>query len=264
MPTQKNQPLDATKLLSARDKWTDQDWDSHFRKLGVQVAGSARYKTDGGNDILKYAISKVHGRKCWWGGSQDCESRALLLRNLQIDHIIPQTAEVKSLAEAVRTSEYQDNVFDVHDPGNLALICGPCNLEKGSKFKKEYNPKPHIEHRREIHEKKRGSVINAVRNWVAIDTIDDANLRLLLGTDLSNPVIRDMFFELSTEMVFKLADSLGQKFPVAFGEPVSVEIGDYEIEVRPSSESVEAYMVSLAEMEADARRAEDYFENQNL
>lgn len=78
-------------LIDARDNWSDDQWASHFNGLGVRAAGKARYDASGSNDVLKIVLLKVQKGRCWLQGSSSCHSRALLARDAQIDHVIPQT-----------------------------------------------------------------------------------------------------------------------------------------------------------------------------
>lgn len=126
-------------LTQARDSWATDTWNDHFRSLGLTPADRARYSlsssttaklsTTPHNDVLKIALFRLAKGRCWFQGGA-CRSRAVSPRDAQIDHIIPKTATGAQLRSALASSAYQKVFFDVHDPGNLAYICGPCNQSK--------------------------------------------------------------------------------------------------------------------------------------
>lgn len=246
-------------LLDARTNWTRAQWDAHFGALGVRAAGEASYQASG-NDVLKLALLITQGRSCWYQGSANCSSRALLLREAEIDHMIPKKASANALAQAVQTSKYQRNVFDVHDPGNLAIICGPCNREKGRLNSKEYLPTPALAERRAKFEINRDKVISAFDTWHKKSGLDNAELQALEGVELSDESQREMYAGLIAQMIFNLAESLGQEFPISFGSEVAVEAGEYLFALGPSGAACEDYVAMVAEMQADDQRAESRFE----
>lgn len=243
-------------ILQAHESWSNEEWNNHFIRHGLKPAGDARYRAHGDNNVLKWAIAHVHGRSFWYQGSLSCESRVLLLREAEIDHVIPQKASVKTLRDAVRTSSHQQHIFDVHDPGNLALICGPCNREKGRLNQSAYAPTPALEQRRAVREGLRDQVISAFDMWHQHSVLDDASLRALQGARLDDDDSRSIYADLIADMIFNLSESLGQKFPVPFGTEVHVEQGEHVLSIGPSGSAIEDYMEMLAEMEADDRRAE--------
>lgn len=120
------------KLTFARDNWRQEDWDKHFSSLGLLPAGKARYSTGLNYMVLKLALAEEHGYKCWYQNSRDCKSQGLLLRTLEIDHIVPKRSDDKTLQGALTRSTYQQTYFDVNDPGNLAPICHSCNNARPS------------------------------------------------------------------------------------------------------------------------------------
>ena len=188
-------------LVEARDSWTDEEWAEHFQSIGVEPS-PVRYR--GRDDIvLRYAIRKVHGPKCWWAATSDCDSAALLLSRAQIDHVVPKTASGTSLRDALAESLFQQGRFDVHDPGNLALICPSCNNVKRAGVVRKMTPGI----RDAIHavEEQRQNVIEAWRKHQRLDALDDASVTVLRETDLSDPDVREIYGEIIAGMIANLA-----------------------------------------------------------
>lgn len=246
-------------LLEARDRWGDAKWDAHFSGLGLDPSRGARYVTKH-YDALKLAISQIHGRNCWWQGSASCDSRALLLREAEIDHVVPKKATGDTLRYAIHTSLYQRQLFDVHDPGNLAIICGPCNREKGRHNEISYKPTPAIEKRRLEFEAKRAEVIKKFRKWQSLDKIDSAAVQVLARIDLSNDAVRAAYIEVAAALVQNLAEVDGVEFPLPFGTAISVEHGDYLLTLNPSGQACEDYVEMMEEMRSDDRRADERYD----
>lgn len=248
----------ADELLDARDWWDDAKWDEHFISFGREPSNGARYGTQH-YDVLKQAIAHVHGRSCWWQGSISCESRALLLREAEIDHVVPKKARPGSLLQALSSSLYQQDYFDVHDPGNLAIICGPCNRDKGRHNETDYHPTPAIEKRRNDFEKNRSEVIKQYQKWHSIDKIDSSAVKILANINLSDEVVRSAYLDVAAAIALNLAEVDGVEFPIAFGTTISVEHGDYRLSLDPSDQACEDHVEMMEEMAADDRRAEERY-----
>ncbi|WP_446225009.1 HNH endonuclease [Nocardia sp. IBHARD005] len=71
------------------------------------------------------AIYEVWGSKCYL-----C-TQPKDYNDIEIDHILPKTASQAQLRVLVsQLASHEGTVYDVHDPYNLAPICGPCNVRK--------------------------------------------------------------------------------------------------------------------------------------
>ncbi|WP_144033403.1 HNH endonuclease [Actinomyces oris] len=194
-------------LLEAIHNWDSKKWDAHFESLDLKPAGLARYsnKTKTGvrqNDVIKRALGELSNWKCWWGSSR-CRESVTLPREAEIDHVIPKSAEIEVIREALRTSTYQRNFFDVHDPGNLAYICGPCNQSKGHTCPNS----PGAEEGRIRIENRRNDVIRRVNRWYKLLEIDTSSL--ITSLDLSDSSVQEMYGEIILEMIFKLNQARG-------------------------------------------------------
>lgn len=239
------------RILHARDNWSDADWDTHFRHLKVRPAIGARYGASS-NDVLKVALLHEQKHRCWWQGSQLCRSRALLAREAQIDHVIPKGAKPSDLENAIRESSYQHEVFDVHDPGNLAIICGPCNQEKGTYAPGTWSPA--MAQRRARIEAQRESVIRRWHRWHALTAIDESGLHVLRTLALGDPVVQEIYASLAAEMIQNLATQAGHSESLRALEEVEFESSDFYLLVRPSDEAIDAEVEMMAEMRAEDRR----------
>ena len=201
-----NAPTDQ-QLLEAAHNWDSNRWDAHFESLDLKPAGLARYsnKTKTGvrqNDVIKRALGELSNWKCWWGSGK-CRESVTLPREAEIDHVVPKSADIGVIREALRTSTYQRNFFDVHDPGNLAYICGPCNQSKGH----TYPTSPGAEEGRIRIENRRNDVIRRVNRWYKLLEIDASSL--MTSLDLSDSSIQEMYGEIILEMIFKLNQARG-------------------------------------------------------
>lgn len=241
------QSITDSDLVDARDNWSSDQWDRHFTIHKVRAAGRARYDRSGENDVLKVVLLHVQGRRCWFGGSSTCESRALLARDAQIDHVIPQSSTPSSMRAAIGTSSFQRDYYDVHDPGNLAIICGPCNQEKSS-----WGNAHHL--RKERIEQSRVEVITRVNSWYRNAALDDAAVRALAGANLSEDSTREIYEEIAVTMVENLAAFAGNAQRIRDFQEVEVETEWFHLSARPSDAVIEAEVESRAEMEADDRR----------
>lgn len=236
-------------LIDARDNWTSDQWDAHFKCLGKKAATIARYDdSTERNDVLKWAIAEVDGRKCWYQGSSDCASRALLLRNLQIDHIIPKKSKADFLRMALKHSLNQSVYFDVHDPGNLALICGPCNTER----KKHPRWSPALETRLETAEERRVTAINKVSKWYEDSGIDEAALKALTLADVSDDATWEVLASMAGHLIEKRA---GKEVTLAEAE-VAAESQTYGLSASVPSDVWESIAEDLEEGVAEDRRLE--------
>lgn len=248
-----NHPNSATyatddELVDARDHWDSPQWDAHFHAVGRLPAGGARYDPAGGNDVLRLALLRVQKGRCWLQGSADCRSRSLLLREAEIDHIVPKTAGAAELRTAIEQSSYQQRFFDVHDPGNLAIACHPCNNEK-----RTWLPPMHVKRAGDI-ASQRAQVIRAWHAWHNRAAVDEAALKALQGVGLEDAVVREMYAEIAATMIANLAQQAGQPGSLTDWQVVTVETDLYAFEVGPSHAACEAYIEMRAEMEADDRR----------
>ncbi|MEV0951703.1 hypothetical protein [Promicromonospora sp. NPDC050249] len=84
-----------------------------------------RYRPGGDNSVLKLILHGLYKNRCYW-----CRVPKEY-NELEIDHIIPRDASKDRLAE-IGQELHLAGPLDVHDPGNLAPICRPCNNEKGA------------------------------------------------------------------------------------------------------------------------------------
>lgn len=235
-------------LVDARDSWSPAEWDAHFRSLGCVPAKGARYDPAGGNDVLRLALLRVQQGRCWLQGSADCHSRSLLLREAEIDHVVPKRANAAQLRAVIERSTYQHRVFDVNDPGNLAIACHPCNNEK-----RMWSAPLHVKRVDDI-EKQRGKVIRAWHSWHEKAAVDEAALRALQGAGLEDAEVREMYAEIAATMILNLARHAGNQSALSEWNEVAVETDLYALVVGPSAEVCEAYMEMRAEMEADDGR----------
>lgn len=239
-----NSPTDAD-LLEARDNWTATAWAGHFAGFGMKAAGAARYSHGESNDVVKWALSKEFGGRCWYQGSGDCGSRAILLRNLQIDHIVQQKATAETLREALLRSTYQTGVFDVHDPGNLALVCGPCNQARGRKA----SWTAAMQDLQVASEEARDRLINRVAKWHREAKIDHAVLTAIEGADLTD----NETWEVVSDMVAQLIEKRAGR-EVSLDCPVRSQSTQFSFTLEPSDELVEAFAEWHAENFAEEMR----------
>ncbi|WP_410875097.1 HNH endonuclease [Nocardia sp. A7] len=71
------------------------------------------------------AIYEAWGSKCYL-----C-TQPKDYNDIEVDHILPKTASLEQLNElATQLASPEGASYDVHDPYNLAPICGPCNTRK--------------------------------------------------------------------------------------------------------------------------------------
>lgn len=249
-----------TELEQARSSWATDVWNDHFRGLGQSPANRARYaksssatakpSTTPHNDVIKMALFSLSKGRCWFQGG-GCRSRAVSPRDAQIDHIIPKSATGSQLRSALASSGIQKAFFDVHDPGNLAYICGPCNLTKG-KYILEFAA---AQLERSKAEERRGDVINLVDEWYAGLDIEAAGLGLA-SMDISDPAVQEMYTEHLIDMILNLDKARGGAGSMMGYNDVSVKTSLYNISVEPSEDTLEAEIESQAEMAADDARGE--------
>lgn len=245
-------------LESARDQWSTVDWDAHVIATGGVAAGRARYDSKGGlnsyknpnNDVIKFALFKLSKGRCWWQGGE-CRSRAVPPREAQIDHLVPKSATGVQLRNALQLGTQQKIFFDVHDPANLAYICGPCNLAKRDTFPITAA---------ELDEVRRGNsrrnnVIKLVNKWYKDVDLDESGLSLK-SMDISDDDVREIYADLIAEMIENLAAASDSSDTLSISGDVTVTSDSWEFHVRPSDDVIEAEIESRAEMEADDRRAE--------
>lgn len=187
-------------------------------------------------------------------GSHACKSRSLHLHETQIDHVIPQTANANQLFDAIARSTYQQHYFDVHDPGNLAVICGPCNQEKRDWVAS--NSPASLVKRIETIEKKRGDVITFWNQWMNTAKVDDATLRALTGVGLADSATRAMYAEIAATMVCNLAETAGQPASRGGCVDLDIEAEAYRFRLEPSHEYLQGVVDSMDEDRWMERRAE--------
>lgn len=245
-------------LESARDDWSTADWDTHVLAAGGVAAGRARYDRSGGynsyanpnNDVIKFALFKLSKGRCWWQGGE-CRSRAVPPREAQIDHLVPRTANGAQLRDALQLGTHQKTFFDVHDPANLAYICGPCNLAKSDTFPETAAELDEVRHGKQ----RRDEVIKLVNKWYKNVDLDGSGLSLKT-MDISDEDVREIYADLIAEMIENLAAASGSSDTLANFGDVTVTSDSWEFHVRPSDDVIEAEIESRAEMAADDRRAE--------
>jgi 5-methylcytosine-specific restriction endonuclease McrA len=92
---------------------------------GVILVPEIRYQENGDNRLLRDVLVGLWDRQCYW-----CREFKGYT-DLQIDHILPKTAD-KSMRDSLRHEFRLEANYDVHAPYNLAPICGMCNQQKGS------------------------------------------------------------------------------------------------------------------------------------
>lgn len=227
-------------------------WDAHFGKLEVKPSGGARYKLTGSNDVLKRILLHEQKGRCWYQGSASCASRALLAREAQIDHVVPKTSRAEVLRLAAERSTYQSEYFDVHDPGNLGVICGPCNVEKGVYLPDYWSPA--IAQRCVTIQKQRDTVIRRYRRWHDQSALDDAKLQMLRTMMLDDEVVREIYTDLAATMIENLAEQAGVKGSLRSWQEVEVATPGLVFTLRPSDDAIEAEAESRFEMMADDER----------
>jgi len=113
MSTGPGHALSDQQLLEAIHDGDSKKGDAHFESLDLKPAGLARYsnKTKTGvrqNDVIKRALGELSNWKCW-RGSGKCRESATLPREAEIDHVIPKSADIGVIGEAlVRYQEKRD------------------------------------------------------------------------------------------------------------------------------------------------------------
>lgn len=140
----------------------------------------------------------------------------------------------------------------MHDPGNLAIICGPCNQEKSNWYPAKEMPIWTI--RRERIENERGKVISAYNAWYRDSKLDEATLRLLENVQFSGRITKDVFADLIASMLENLARQTGINEALGKLQEVVIETSEYRFSVQPSEGVVEYFAEMLAEMQEDDRR----------
>lgn len=81
------------------------------------------YKKHGRNSLLRFALWETWGEKCAICGVHN------LFTSIEIDHLIPQTTSMESLAQ-IKVEESLSSDFDVNGLENLVPACGSCNKKK--------------------------------------------------------------------------------------------------------------------------------------
>lgn len=240
------------------NNWNTEQWDKHFADHGRRSAGRARYCVNGNNDVVKHALIKVHGASCWYQGSATCRSRAVLARDLQVDHIVPKKADMRVIQEALGGSLTQSLYFDVHDPGNLAPICGPCNQERPK------NPErtAAVQDRQLKAEKHREQVIHEVEKWHANTGIDKASLSALTNADISEDETWEVLAEMMASLIQKRAVPHSSKsaWRLVLESSVVAQSESYKFTLELSDNYIQAIVDELADMEFEERRIERYFD----
>ncbi|GAA4521750.1 hypothetical protein GCM10023160_09150 [Brachybacterium paraconglomeratum] len=239
-------------LVKARDEWSSKEWDAHFKNIGLSAAGGSRYNAGGKNRVLKHSLLSAQERRCWFEGSARCESGQIFSREAQIDHVVPQKASALQLRSALESSKFQRGYFDVHDPGNLAVICGPCNQEKSNWAPTKETLAWVV--RRERIESKRGKVIAAYNTWRKNSALDEATLKLLENVKFSDRITKDVFADLTASMIENLANQSGVTSSLKKLQEVAIETSEYQFSVQPSEDVVEYHAEMYAEMQAEDMR----------
>lgn len=258
-------------LLEAIHSWDSGRWDEHFKHLNLEPAGLARYGNTIKNniqqkDVLKTVLGRLSKWKCWWQGGS-CRDSITLPRDAQIDHVVPKSADLEIIKHALSTSRYQKRYFDVHDPGNLAYICGPCNQEKGEKYS-EYSDAPSFIKRRGEIEKRRRKVIRRVTQLHSALEADAHTL--ITSMDISTPAAQEAYCEIILKMIFKLNQQRGgigvdewsaQMLTLEYG--VEVTLTDRSaVNVIPSGDYLESLAVD-PDAEFDAMLEQRYYDSLN-
>ena len=160
------------------------------------MAGVVRYQVNGDNLVLRFVIYNLWGYKCYWClAPKD-------FNNIQLDHIIPQAVKDEALQRWKAQFNLPDE-FNIHDPGNLAPICAPCNGPSGKGNQDLINvPVLHDKLRRARH--LRSKVIEEVRTFANTNKLAEA-LILATEADLSNSATKQAFEEYAPAVVQKLA-----------------------------------------------------------
>ncbi|MDO8122665.1 hypothetical protein Q6346_15255 [Isoptericola sp. b490] len=153
---------------------------------------TVRYNPRGTNRPLRTALYDAWRGSCYW-----C-TRTLQLDQAEIDHIIPQAAVAgSSLSAAFGLPED----FDVHDPGNLAPICGPCNKAKRAL---DLTKTPVVATRMEEAKRKRSRVIADVEAMVS-GRLLARHFTGVRTASLNDPATRAVFLAEAPFVVQRLA-----------------------------------------------------------
>lgn len=175
------------------------------------------YKDGGDNGVLRSVLYSAWKFRCYW-----CK-QPQQFPHVDIDHIIAKTTSAAHLQAIIAELGLPDE-FDVNDPRNLALICKPCNVEKGAQ---DFSHAPVLLSKLKKAERLRAQVIKKV-GWFGHSS-DIANA-LLFATEasLEDPESSQAFVELAPAVVQRLAlvdESLVDYKTV---RQVSVEVGSGE------------------------------------
>ncbi len=243
-------------LTYARDNWSRKDWDKHFSSLSLLPAGKARYNTGQNNMVLKLALAEEHGYKCWYQNSRDCNSQALLLGTLEIDHIVPKRSSNKILQEALTRSTYQQTYFDVNDPGNLAPICHSCN-----------NARPDIltwtaglEDRLHKSEKSRDRIIRRVNAWHEKTKLSKAALEALTAANVIDDEIWEILSETFADLIFRRVHRTRDTIDYF----IEAESTQFCFHLTPSTELVASVAEDLQELFWEDQRIDNYLETDDI
>ncbi|MEU6788822.1 hypothetical protein ABZ912_57385 [Nonomuraea angiospora] len=157
------------------------------------MANSVRYG-GGDNSVLRLALYKTWGKKCYWCGDPK------EFNEIEIDHILPQDAGVKKL-EWLKTTYPLHEDFDIHGVENLAPICRRCQRRKGSR---RYGATGIVLDSLRSASQHKSTIVKKVQKFG--DSGDVADLLLnAIKTDLNDPEARQAFEEYAPAIVQKLA-----------------------------------------------------------
>jgi hypothetical protein len=163
---------------------------------GTAMASNVRYKVKGDNLLLRSVLHKVWGYTCYWcNWVKD-------FNDIQIDHIIPRTAEGERLQQ-LKTQFGLPADFDIHDPRNLAPICPSCNGPR-HKGGQDLSKVPVVLDKLRTAMALRSKVIEEVQTF-ANPSKTAEGLILANDADLSKPATRQAFETYAPAVVQKLA-----------------------------------------------------------
>ncbi|MGW4120952.1 HNH endonuclease signature motif containing protein [Nocardia sp. NPDC004711] len=155
-----------------------------------------RYREGGDNRILRMALYDVYRSRCYW-----CE-KPVDFNATEIDHILPRTAtqaRLDKLADELLNPAVTS--YDVHDPYNLAPICGPCNLRKSAI---DFTPTKRVMQDLQTAHTLRRTVVSKVEAFATAGKVTRA-ATTVIAADLKDRTARRALEDLAPQIIQKIA-----------------------------------------------------------
>lgn len=179
-----------------------------------------RYRVGGDNEILRMALYDAYSSRCYW-----CEM-PVDFNATEIDHILPRTASQQRLDElADELLSPAITGYEVHDPYNLAPVCGPCNRRKSAI---DFTATKKVMQAVQIAHARRAAVIAKVKAFATAGKVTRA-ANTVIAADLNDQTARRALEDYAPQIIQKIAlmdSELADSFLVVKQFPV----GDFDPE----------------------------------